>query len=240
MNQELQNYVNGEFAKGAGRDAVRASLLTAGWPAGDAEEALASVFKPPMPMVPAPARIQPGFSVSAGSLISEKQYPITTLWIFKAPLIIIFVSVVALFFKIWFPYLIIALPILLIANPLIRARFHYSLEENFFMVKQGVISKKQFNLPYGVIQNVFVKQDLFDRLFGLATLRVENAAGAGQSKPSSFRLSGSWNKSADNEVGSSGNKVNIPGLKKASAEALKGLILQKMKEHPLEDSQSGL
>jgi hypothetical protein len=41
-------------------------------------------------------------------------------------------------------------------------------------------------------------------------------------------------------VGFSGNKVNIPGLTKQNAEILKGIILQKMKENPIEDSQSGL
>ena len=41
-------------------------------------------------------------------------------------------------------------------------------------------------------------------------------------------------------VGFSGNKVSIPGLTKANAEILKGIVLQKMKENPIEDSQSGL
>ncbi len=180
------------------------------------------------------------------SVITERNYPITKLWIFKAPIIVIVISIVGLFFGIWFPYLVIALPILLIANPLIRANFHYSLDDKYFNVRQGVISKKQRNLPYGVIQNVFVKQGIFDRIFGLASLRVENASQSGGGSKERW-----WNKSYGSKstaygfgqqdgVGTSGNKVNIPGLKKANAEELKNLILQKIKENPIEDSQSGL
>jgi len=177
-------------------------------------------------------------------IITEDNYPITKLWILKAPIIIILMNVVALFFGYYFPYLVLALPIMLIANPLIRANFHYSLDDKFFAVRQGVISKKQRSLPYGVIQNVFVKQDLFDRIFGLATLRVENASQSGGGAKEHW-----WNKSYGSKstaygqsegVGSSGNKVNIPGLKKQNAEELKNYILQKIKENPIEDSQSGL
>lgn len=170
-------------------------------------------------------------------IVTEKNYPITTLWIFKAPIIIVLISIAALLFGYYFPYLLIALPIYLIANPLIRANFHYSLDDKFFNVKQGVISKKQHHVPYGVIQTVFVKQDIFDRIFRLASLRIENASQAGGGKSygsESSRYGG------HEDVGASKNKVNIPGLKKQSAEELKNIILQKIKENPIEDSQSGL
>lgn len=184
--------------------------------------------------------------VQKNNIITEKNYPITKLWIFKAPIIIILMNIIALFFGYYFPYLALALPVMLVANPLIRANFHYSLDENFFNVRQGVISKKQRNLPYGVIQNVFVKQDIFDRIFGLASLRVENASQAGGGNKERW-----WNKSYGSKataygygqqdgIGASGNKINIPGLKKTDAEELKNLILQKIKENPIEDSQSGL
>ncbi len=88
-------------------------------------------------------------------------------------------------------------------------------------------------MPYGVIQNVFIKQDLFDRIFGLATLRIENASQAGGARDIRIRQ-------GQENLGASGNKVNIPGLKKQNAEELKNLILKKIKENPIEDSQSGL
>lgn len=166
-------------------------------------------------------------------VITEKDYPIAKLWMFKAPIIIVLINAVALFFGRYYPVLVLALPVYLIANPLIRKNFHYLLEEKFLIVSQGVISKKQRNLPYGVIQNVFVKQDLFERIFGLATLRIENASQAGGARDIRTRQE-------QENVGASGNKVNIPGLKKQDAQELKNLILKKIKENPIEDSQSGL
>ena len=166
-------------------------------------------------------------------VITEKDYPIASLWMFKAPIIIVLMHVVALFFARYYHRLVLALPVYLSTNPLIRANFHYSLEEKLFTVRQGVISKKQNNLPYGVIQNVFVKQDLFERIFGLATLRIENASQAGGARDIYARQ-------GQENVGASGNKVNIPGLKKQGAEELKNLILAKIKANPIEDSQSGL
>jgi hypothetical protein len=88
-----------------------------------------------------------------------------------------------------------------------------------------------------MIQNIIVKQDWFDRLFGLATLSVENAA---LGPVNAMRLSAAQSRRQNDVVGSSGNKVNIPGLKKAEAEFLKLVILQRMKENPIEDGQSGL
>lgn len=102
------------------------------------------------------------------------------------------------------------------------------------VVNQGVFSKQQRNVPYGVIQNLFVKQDLLDRLLGLSSLSIENAsAGAGADQASSPK------KQMD-MVGFSGNKISIPGLLTRDAEALKSVVLQKMKEHPIDDSRSGL
>ena len=175
------------------------------------------------------------------SVINEKKYPVTKLWMFKAPLIFLAINIVAMLFGYIYPYLLLAMIIALIVNPLIRANFHYSLDDKIFFVKQGVISKKQRSLPYGVIQNVFVKQDLFDRLFKLASLRVENASNSNK-KSGFFSLSGNQmgKTGYQDAIGVSGNKVSIPGLKKQDAEELKMAILQKMKDNPIEDSQSGL
>jgi len=175
-------------------------------------------------------------------VITERDFPITTLWVFKSPIIIILINIIALVFGYIYPVLIIALPIMLIANPLIRKNFHFALEEKTLSIRQGVLSKRQKNIPYGVIQNVFVKQDLFDRIFGLASLRIENAAqGGGKNRPASWLTRSFGSRTDDTEdVGAWGNKVSLPGLKKQSAEELKNRILQKIKENPIEDSHSGL
>lgn len=172
-------------------------------------------------------------------VVTEKDYPITKLWMFKPFIIAFVVNFITMIFGYWYPILVLWALIMLIANPLIRANFHYFLEDKMLVVRQGVLSKRHKSLPYGVIQHVFVKQDLFDRIFGLASLRIENAGqGAGKGRGGSFSLTLSNDKS--DGVGAKGNKLNIPGLKKVSAEALKGLVLQKIKENPIEDSQSGL
>lgn len=230
-NNEIINYIKTELAKGESKETIASSLSQAGWQNNDVQEAFNSLS--------APVSQTPTSPQHTAEIVTEKNYPITKLWIFKAPIIIIVISIVALLFGYYFPYLVIVLPISLIANLLIRANFHYSTEDKFFVVKQGVFSKKQRNLPYGVIQNVLVKQDWFDRVFGLASFSVENASQGGGKGffggSKSFRLSGTYQQQGE-AVGSSGNKVNIPGLRKKDAEALKLILLQRMKENPIEES----
>ena len=188
-------------------------------------------------------------------VITEKNYPIEGKWIFKSvwgsALVLLFL--VPYFFiematgRFSF-YLIIYLafvPVHIIIVLLQRANFHYSIEDKFLTLKQGILSKQQRHIPYGVIQNIFVKQDLFDRIFGLASLTVENASqGAGSQNAGTSKIFGMTVSNKKREsvemVGFSGNKVSIPGLTKQNAEVLKGIVLQKMKENPIEDSQSGL
>ncbi len=229
-NNEIINYIKSELAKGESKETIVNSLSQAGWQNNDIQEAFNSLSAPASPTATPPQ--------STSEIVTEKNYPITKLWIFKAPIIIIVISIVALLFGYYFPYLLIALPIYLIANPLIRANFHYATDEKYFVVRQGVFSKKQRNLPYGVIQNVLVKQDWFDRVFGLASFSVENASqGGGKGffgRNKSLRIGGTYQQQGE-AVGSSGNKVNIPGLRKKDAEVLKLVLLQKMKENPIEE-----
>jgi uncharacterized membrane protein YdbT with pleckstrin-like domain len=175
-------------------------------------------------------------SPAAADVINEKRYPITMLWVWKSPLIFLLINAIFLLFGSINIFFVLAMVILIIINPLIRMNFHYSLEDKFLLVKQGVISKKERHLPYGVIQNIFLKQDLFDRLFKIATLRIENAKNSGDRKSGSFRMTSK----NDDSLGVSGNKINLPGLKKQDAEELKNIILQKIKDNPIVDSNSGL
>lgn len=117
INNEIVNYIKSELAKGESRQEITSSLIENGWKDTDIQEAFSSISDA-VPNATTPQH--------TAELVTEKNYPITTLWIFKAPIIAIVISVVALFFGIWFPYLVIAIPIWLIANPLIRSRFHYS------------------------------------------------------------------------------------------------------------------
>ena len=235
ITAEIVNYIKSELARGEGKQQITDSLIKAGWQSNVIQEAFTSLLVQTSPIAAGPQSIS--------EMVTEKNYPITILWIFKAPIIFIGITLIALLFGYFFPYFVIAIPYYLIANPLIRSNFHYSTEEKFFDVKQGVFSKKQRHLPYGVIQNVLVKQDWFDRVFGLASFSVENASqggGKGLFGGSKFFKSGGLYQQQGESVGSTGNKVNIPGLRKKDAEALRSVLLQRMKENPIEDSQSGL
>lgn len=238
ISNEIVIYIKSELANGKNRQEITDSLVGAGWDVSSVRESFDLISVPiPTSSINLPPQVPNGS-------VTEKNYPIAKIWIFKAPILLIIISIILLFVGYWIPYFVLAIPILLISNPLIRANFHYAIREDYFEIKQGVFSKKQRNVPYGVIQNVFVNQDLFDKVFGIASFRIENAS-QGQKK-------GFWGQTRNNQIGlsnvskqinaigSQDNKVFIPGLKKKDAEQLKAVILQRMKEHPLEDNQSGL
>jgi len=194
-------------------------------------------------------------------IITEKDYPVQWLWVFKLIIRSLPSIVILILFLIFsvgtgtnraglniylFLYIVIVIIFALVLPFLRRLTFHYSIEDKFLTLRQGIISRQQRHIPYGVIQNLFVKQDLFDRIFGLASLTIENASqGAGalaapqQQKVFGLRVETQQRQQVE-MVGFFGNKVSIPGLTKANAEILKSIILQKMKENPIEDSQSGL
>jgi len=195
-------------------------------------------------------------------VITEKNYPVEGIWVWKSILGLLIALAVTGVYLLFFLtgaggvkaivgviynfgiYIIFAICYVIYAA-LRRNTFHYSIDSKFLNLQQGILNKQQRHIPYGVIQNVFVKQDLFDRVFGLASLSLENASmGAGSQQEGQAKIFGMTlgnKKQQRNEmVGFSGNKISIPGLKKQNAETLKGIVLQKMKENPVEDSQSGL
>lgn len=193
-------------------------------------------------------------------IITEKKYPIRNIWLFKQilPAFIILliyfvyfiirisasnevVSALSILIPIIFILFIFALMsgIPIIINLLRRSNFHYSLDEHFMTLHQGIISKQNRNVPYGRIQGVFVNQELSDRIFGLASLTIEDFSQGGKSTMDAGGYTGG-EKSRHETLGFVGNKIHIPGLKKADAETLKEIVLQKVKENPIEDSQSGL
>lgn len=118
---------------------------------------------------------------------------------------------------------------MLLINGLARINFHFLFNDKFISVRQGIIFKRQRNLVYGVIQNILVKQSFFDKIFGIASLSLEDASKSGNQFGNFGDLVGSW-----------GHKINIPGLKKQKAEDLKSIILNKLNEQAGHDGQSGL
>src|SRR5579872_3087217 len=179
--------------------------------------------------------------------ITEKNYPIEKKWILKTvwgtllSLIFFIPAFIITWIKgahnisgyiIYISLYLIFVPIHVVIVTLQRTNFHYVLEESFIVLHQGIITKKQRNIPYGVIQNIFVKQDIFDRIFGLATITVENASQGGGNNVRADKIFdipvNTQKNSQTNSVGFNRNMVSIPGLTKQNAETLKNIVLQKM------------
>ena len=174
-------------------------------------------------------------------IITEKIYPIEGIWVVKSITgSLLYLLILVPFylsgsrdteFNVYIILVILGIPIYIIYAYLRKKTFHYFLESQFLILQQGILSKQQRYIPYGVMQNVYIKQDLLDRVFGLAWLILENASEGGKNRPEGRQI---------DTVGFSGNKVSIPGLTKQNAEILKGIILQKIKENPVVNTQSGL
>ncbi|MCA9372469.1 PH domain-containing protein [Candidatus Woesebacteria bacterium] len=236
VDQNLLNYMNSGIARGVSQEHLVQTLLETGWQKPQIDQALAVLALPKQSHPPT-------------KIFSESDFPITKLWMFKIAIVQAFSTIFFLILGIFsFQYILIAgyvivlvVPLSIFSNWLTRKYFHYKTEDDFLFIKQGILSKKQFHLPYAVVQHTIIKQDLFDRVFGLASLQIENAV----QNSEAYHLSrGEWASKSysigQEFVGSAGGKISIPGLKIADAESLKDVILQKVKEHPLNDSSSGL
>ncbi|GEM_PF-730519 len=238
--QQLQVYIKQHLTEGVGKDIIINSLIDAGWKRADVEDSFNLVD----PTYQSPAESYA--TSSSKNIITDKKYPIEFRWIFTSSMryILFFLVLMSLLYLVsshtrikfsevikgYLPFFLILLAGFIIRF-LKRATFHYSIEDKFLTLKQGIFKKEQRHIPYGVIQNVFVKQGFFDRIFGLASLSIENASEGAVGSGSSNELE---------MVGFSGNTVSIPGLNKSNAETLKNIVLQKMKENPIDDRQSGL
>lgn len=56
-------------------------------------------------------------------------------------------------------------------------RFGYEFTSDTFDVASGVVARRSREIPYGRIQNVDIKQGVFQRLVGLAVVSIETAGG---------------------------------------------------------------
>ncbi len=90
-NIEIINYIKSELAKGESRETIMSALSQAGWQNNDIQEAFNSLSAPAVsPIATSPQH--------TAEIVNEKNYPITKLWIFKAPIIAIVITIIALFF----------------------------------------------------------------------------------------------------------------------------------------------
>jgi membrane protein YdbS with pleckstrin-like domain len=83
--------------------------------------------------------------------------------------------------------------------------YYYDVSRTTLTIRKGVFGRRQIFLPFEKIQNVFVDQDLLDRIFGLYDVHV-STVGMGSAR-----------------------MCHIDGLRKENAEKMKSYLLQLMK-----------
>ena len=54
-------------------------------------------------------------------------------------------------------------------------RYFYDIRKDFLFIKKGVIAPTETILPYDKLQDVYVDQDVFDRIFNLYDVHVSTA-----------------------------------------------------------------
>lgn len=55
------------------------------------------------------------------------------------------------------------------------ATYYYEIREDYITIKKGPIMPNEINIVYQKIQDVYVDQDLFDRMFGLYDVHLATA-----------------------------------------------------------------
>lgn len=86
------------------------------------------------------------------------------------------------------------------------AVYFYDLTPDFIRIRKGPITPREITIPYERIQDVYVDQDLLDRIFGLYDVHLSTA------------------------TISSGMEAHIDGVEKQAAEGLRTIILETIKQ----------
>lgn len=187
--------------------------------------------------------------------ISDKKYPVQSIWYFKYafPMIVSLPIFIGVYFgkkqdmdvksvPVFVMFLFVSAFVILIQslfNYLRVKYFHFVIDENYMIFNQGVFKKESRNTPYGRIQGVYLNQSLFDRIFGLSSLTIEDFSVGGFSKMDTKGNIGRG-RGRYEAVGFEGCRIHIPGIKKGDAEELKTMLLKKIVDNPIHDMHSGL
>ena len=84
--------------------------------------------------------------------------------------------------------------------------YFYDLTPDYIVIKKGPITPREITIPYERIQDVYVDQDLLDRMFGLYDVHLSSA------------------------TVSSGIEAHIDGVEKPAADGLRAMLLQTVSE----------
>lgn len=141
------------------------------------------VSQPQQPPQPSPIQLS--------QKISSETYPISSSWIWSAfikaigtSLIVIFIFGIPALIRIndfnSVPWIILLFVIVFLYQTIWysiwKKNYYFEFLPDYILLRTGVISKQENHLPYKSIQNVLNAQGVFDRMFGLSTVVIQNAA----------------------------------------------------------------
>lgn len=86
------------------------------------------------------------------------------------------------------------------------AVYFYDLTSDYIVIKKGPITPQEITIPYERVQDVYVDQDLLDRIFGLYDVHLSSA------------------------TISSGMAAHIDGVEKPAADGMRAALLQTVNE----------
>lgn len=84
--------------------------------------------------------------------------------------------------------------------------YFYDLTDDFIIIRKRVFTPREITIPYERVQDVYLDQDLLDRMFGLYDIHLSSA------------------------TISSGMEAHIDGVEKDAADGLRKIILEKVTE----------
>lgn len=86
--------------------------------------------------------------------------------------------------------------------------YFYNMSDNLLIIRKGVFAPQEITVPLGRIQDVYVDQDIIDRLLGIYDIHISTATAASTAR------------------------AHIDGVDKKVAEELRTLILNKVHRMP--------
>ena len=84
--------------------------------------------------------------------------------------------------------------------------YFYDFTADFIQIRKGVITPREITIPYERVQDVYVDQDVLDRMFGLYDVHLSSATAA------------------------SGMEAHIDGLEQQAAEGLRTTLLDTVRQ----------
>lgn len=129
-----------------------------------------------------------GILTSIGTSASSSVYDIFSKLIWLYPLFFLFyIAIVYFYQRMYF------------------ASYYYEIGVDYLVIKKGVFAPHEITIPWERIQDVYVDQDIWDRLFGLYDVHLSTA------------------------TETSGISAHIDGVEQPAADGLKALFLDKVK-----------